>query len=185
MTTKDYLLSIITQFRLTLDSHERQLECFDRYAIQVEGWLKGELVCLFDSEKLAKRLDEFGVEVKCNSGRKKVDLFLKLHSTAIWIELKHWQIGYQGEDRWKASDYFGSGPKGIGIYDDVEKLSKIPDGDKYILILATKNPEYDEPGNWEKGLDKFNHKFAPLHINSYLNPSDFPPPYFVSLLEVV
>ena len=83
---------------------------------------------------------------------------------------------------WVASDYFSS--TSWGICADVEKLSKINEGGKYILILATKNPEYEERGDWLKGIDKFNAKFSHLHIKSYTNPSDFPPSYFLGLLEV-
>ena len=182
MSTKDYLLDVISRFRVVLDAHIRQLVCFDQYAIQVEGWLKGEIVQFFDSEKLATTLDEFETEVKCGYGRKRVDCFLKLQGTPVWVELKHWQIGSQGDQRWIASDYFVS--KSFGIYGDADKLSKIIDGDRYILILATKNPDCEEQGDWGKGVDRFNQKFNPSHIKSYTNPSNFPRFYFLGLLEV-
>lgn len=177
----DYVLDGITRFRSTLDAHTKQFECFDKHAIQVEGWLKGEIVLFFDNEKTGKKLGEFETEVGSGSGRKKVDCFLRLHGTPIWIELKHWQIGRQKKQLWKAQNYFGD-EKSIGICTDVKKLSNISDGDKYILILATKNPGYED---WSKGVDKLNEKFKPLHIKSYTNPSDFPYSYFLGLLEVV
>jgi hypothetical protein len=187
MNTTNYLLDVIKRFRRTLDEHQKQLECFDTYAVQVEGWLKGELLPFFLSEKDNGRLFDFNTECQCGLGRRRVDYRLELHSgdikTEVWIELKHFQVGYQGKDRWKASDYFVS--KKYGIYTDVDKLSKIDNGKKYILILATKNPKYDEPGNWEKGINKFNEKFAPLHIGSHTITSDFPQSYFVGLLEVI
>jgi hypothetical protein len=169
---------------MTLDEHQRQFECFDKYAIQVEGWLKGEIVHVFDSEVNAKKLDYFAPEADYPfPGRKKVDCKLILNGTPVWIELKHFQVGWQDEERWKASDYFVD--KKYGIYNDVDKLSKIDNGGKYILILATKNPRCDELGNWEKGINKFNEKFAPLRIRSHTMPSDFPDSYFLGLLEVV
>jgi len=183
MDTANYLLDFIARFRVILNTHEGQFKCFDKYAIQVEGWLKGEIAYEFDCEKNAGELDYFAPEVNFDSGRRKVDCKLILRGTPIWIELKHWQIGYQDEERWKASNYFGS--KNIGIYNDVDKLRKIKEGDKYLIILATKNPECEEHGDWEKGLDKFNQRFIPLHIKSYLNPADFPPSYFLGLLEVI
>ena len=64
------------------------------------------------------------------------------------------------------------------------KLTKIASDDKYIIILATKNPEYEKNGDWSQGVDKFNQKFAPLQIKSLTDPSDFPQSYFVGLLEV-
>ena len=67
-------------------------------------------------------------------------------------------------------------------YSDVEKLKNIIDGDKYILILAIRNPGHED---WVKGLDKFNQKFKPLKIRSCTEPSDFPHSYFFGLLEVI
>lgn len=187
MNTLNYLLDVIKRFRVILDERDKHMRCFDHYAVQVEGWLKGELLPFFLSEKDSGRLFDFNTECQCGLGQRRVDYWLELHSgdieTDIWIELKHFQVGYQGKDRWKASDYFSD--KSIGIHSDVEKLSGITDGDKYVLILATKNPEYDEPGNWLKGVNKFNEKFAPLHISSHTATTDFPQSYFLGLLEVV
>jgi hypothetical protein len=170
-----------------LDEHQRHFECFDKYAIQVEGWLKGELLPFFLSEKDNGRLFDFNTECQCGLGNRRVDYRLVLHHdniiTNVWVELKHFQIGYQGRDRWKASNYFGS--KDIGIYDDVKKLSGITDGDKYMLILATKNPAYEEAGDWTKGVNKFNHNFSPLQVRSHTITSDFPKSYFIGLLEVI
>ncbi len=184
MNTVDYLQSIVTRFRVILDAHDRHLKCFDQHAVQVESWLKGELLPFFDREKTDGRLVDFNVEVKSGTGR--VDYLLVLPdgpiTTEVWIELKHFQIGPQGEQRWIASNYFGN--KSVGIYDDVDKLSKIANGDKYVLILATKNPEYEENGDWAKGVDRFNKKFTPLQIRSLTDPSDFPQSYFLGLLEV-
>jgi len=187
MNTLSYMQDALTRFRVILDAHDKHLKCFDQHAVQVEGWLKGELLPFFLSEKDSGRLFDFNTECSCGLGRRRVDYRLELHSgdieTDVWIELKHFQIGYQGKDRWKASDYFSD--KSIGIHSDVEKLSSITDGDKYVLILATKNPEYDEPRNWLKGVNKFNEKFAPLHISSHTLTTDFPQSYFLGLLEVV
>jgi hypothetical protein len=163
MNTANYMLDIITRFRVILDAHTKHSKCFDQYAIQVEYWLKGELLPFFDSEKNTGKLVDFNTEVPCGDENKRVDYRLILPygevAPKVWIELKHWQIGYQGNQQWVASDYFSS-ISSWGICGDVEKLSKIIDGDKYILILATKNPEYEERGDWLKGIDKFNQKFT-------------------------
>ena len=82
----------------------------------------------------------------------------------------------------KDSSYFGD--KSIGIYNDVVKLGKITSGDKYILILTTENPDRGDNGDWSKGVDKFNQRFAPLQIRSLTDPSNFPQAHFLGLLEV-
>lgn len=181
MTARDYLLGTISQFRSTLDQHIMHLKCFDEYAIQVEGWLKGELVHLFDSEKRAGRLADFQTERGTESlGKKRIDCCLTLRDTSIiWIELKHWQIGLQKKQQWKASNYFSS--KSIGIYYDAKKLSDVNIGYKCIMILATKNPEHED---WQTGLDTFNRNFEHLRLYSCTEPVNFPESYFVGLLEV-
>ena len=185
MSTVNYIQEMVTRFRAILDAHDKHLECFCRYGVQVEGWLKGELLYFLDSEKAAGRLVDFEREALCGIGKKKVDLRLEIitstaASNVVWIELKHWLIGYQKGERWQAHNYFGD--KDIGIHSDVEKLSSIIKGDKYELILSTQNPGYED---WSKGVDKFNKKFKPLHVRSCIETSDFPPSYYIGVLEVI
>lgn len=184
MSTVNYLQSIVTRFRVILDTHNKHMECFDEHAVQVEGWLKGELLPFLNCEMADGRLVDFKTEVACGHGRVDYRLIVPDGPIAVevWIELKHFQIGWQGEDRWIASNYFTD--KSIGIYRDVDKLSKIVSGDKYVLVLATKNPEYEKNGDWSQGVDRFNQKFTPLQIKSITNPTDFPQCYFLGLLEV-
>jgi len=44
---------LIQDFIELLKSRESVLECFTKYGVQVEGWLKGELLSFFD-KKLQK-----------------------------------------------------------------------------------------------------------------------------------
>ena len=122
MSTVKHIQDMVTRFRVILDAHDEHLECFCRYGVQVEGWLKGELLNFFDVEKTDGRLLDFDRERRYGAGRKKVDYYLVLPSgiiaPTVWIELKHWQIGYQRNELWKAHNYFGD--KSIGIYSDVE-----------------------------------------------------------------
>lgn len=181
-STKTYILDMVSRFRTVLDAHNSHLKCFYNSESQVEGWLKGELIFFLDGEKTSERLANFEKEAPCGFGRKKIDLCLQLTiaETPVWIELKHWHIGKQKGETWNAHNYFGD--KTIGIQPDVEKLSSIPKGDKYVLILNTRNPG---DSDWTKGVDKFNNKFIPLRIKSLTLPNDFPESYFLGLLEVV
>ncbi len=185
MSTVNYIQDMVTRFRVILGAHDRHLECFCRYAIQVEGWLKGELLCFLDSEKVAGRLINFDREVQLDVGRKKIDFHLEIPAgTAIldvWIELKHWLIGYQKGYKLNAQFYF-SDPTSVGIKPDVEKLAKIKEGSKYLLILTTVNPGEKE---WLDGVIGFNKKYPSLLLKSLTNPADFPQSYFLGLLEAV
>ena len=184
MSTINYVQDMVTRFRPILDAHDKHLECFYHYGVQVEGWLKGELLNFFDTEKTDGRLIGIDREVLCGIGQKKVDYFLVVPSgiiaSTIWIELKHWHIGYQRSELWLAHNYFGD--KAIGIYSDVEKLSNIIDGDKFVLILCTKNPGHED---WSRGVDKFNEKFKPLQVRSCTETSEFPEFYYIGVLEVI
>ena len=187
MSTMDYMMDAVARFRMVLDAHDIHMKLFDLHAIQVEGWLKGELLPFFDAEKTNGKLrnywPESPPESQTDPGRKRIDYELELLDgailTKVWIELKHFQIGYQKEVSWKANDYFVS--KSYGIHGDVAKLREVVVGDKYILVLATKNPGRDD---WSRGVDKFNEKFSPFHIQSHTDPSNFQATYFLGLLEV-
>jgi len=188
MSTLDYMMDVVTRFRMVLDAHDRHMKLFDLHAIQVEGWLKGELLHFFDAEKTNGKLHNYWVESPPESrtapGRKRIDYELELLNgtimTKVWIELKHFQIGYQKEAYWIASDYL-AGKSSWGICGDVAKLREVVVGDKYILVLATKNPGRDD---WLRGVNKFNEKFSPFHIQSHTDPSNFSATYFLGLLEV-
>lgn len=187
MSTMDYMIDVVARFRVVLDAHDIHMKLFDLHAIQVEAWLKGELLPFLDAEKTSGKLHNYwpecAPESRTDPGRKRIDYKLELLSgtimTKVWIELKHFQIGYQKEVFYEASDYFAS--KSYGIHGDVAKLREVAVGDKCILVLATRNPGRDD---WLRGVDKFNEKFSPFHIQSHTDPSAFPAIYFLGLLEV-
>jgi hypothetical protein len=79
-----------------------------------------------------------------------------------------------------AVGYFGD-PTSVGIKPDVEKLSEIQKDVKFILVLATANPGVSD---WSTGINKFNRKFSPLHLESLTDPSKFPDSFFLGLLKI-
>jgi|TARA_B100000315_G_scaffold104520_1_gene95871 hypothetical protein len=167
------------------------LESFNRHEAQLEHWLKGELLPFLDSE-VNGRLKKIATEVRPDpKGRGRVDLQLLIPDGStgveVWIELKHLHIGLQKGESYKASDYFSD--KSSTIYKDVVKLNKIkPSGDKYILILCTKNPDSEGNGNWSESVDTLNQMLQefcpPLRVSSLTDPSGFPQTYFLGLLKV-
>ena len=187
MRTVDYMLDVVARFRMVLDAHNIHMKLFDQYAVQVEKWLQGELLPFFDADKTDGKLSDYWPEssprFQTYPSWRRVDYELELLdgtiTTKVWTELKHFQIGYQKEVYYKASSYFAN--RSYGIYGDVAKLRDVVVGDRYILVLATRNPGRDD---WSRGVDKFNEKFSPFHIQSHTDPSDFPTTYFLGLLEV-
>jgi len=187
MTLERRLRDLVARFsREVLDNHVKHLECFCQHGVQVEGWLKGELLCFLDNEKAEGRISDFGREVPVGGSRKRVDFRIKIATTSgaleeAWVELKHWLIGYQAGSQYNASFYFGD-PSSVGIRQDVKKLRGLPPSKgKFVLILATANPGAAE---WAAGVDKFNRKFAPPRLKSLTDPAEFPNSYFLGLLRV-
>lgn len=179
MDTTTRMVELIARLQTRMDARRDRLESFCKNGVQVEGWLKGELLYFLDTEKDAGRLSSFGREAPIH-GRRKVDIRVVFdQSLPAWVELKHWLVGRQGDYRYDARFYFADSTSN-GIKRDVEKL-KITRDDKYVLALATANPGID---NWSEGVARFNEKFAPLQVSSLTDPRDYPADYFLGLLAV-
>lgn len=174
-----HMTELVDRFRGVLDTRRDILECFCTYGVQLEGWLKGELLYFLASEKAHGRLYDFDREVGFGQGRRRIDIKITHDDhRLIWLELKHWLIGYQRGSRYGAGFYFGDS-SAAGIKPDVEKLN-LAYGRKHILILTTANPGEE----WYSGVERFNRKFAPAHILPLTNPADYPAQYFLGLLSV-
>lgn len=182
LSDEEFVKRFIYRLRKHLDEHVDKLLCFCREGVQVEGWLKGELLYFLDSDGKSENY-VFHREKTFGLGRKKIDFALDIGSDnkqRLWVEVKHWLIGYQKETPWRARTYF-SDKSPVGIKPDVEKLNLTPEGSKFMLILATANPDAED---WELGIEKFNNKFAPLRLRALTNPKDFPKSYFLGLLAI-
>ncbi len=177
--------NLVFNFSRVLNSHKGHLQSFCDHGVQVEGWFKGELLGFLEQQWTNGVIAGFTREEKVRDDkRKKVDFKLVLPTGAdtelAWIELKHWLIGRQKGVTYGASFYF-SDPTSVGISQDARKLAKVPEAG-YILVLATANPGDEE---WQKGIAKFNGKFAPLSLETLTQPSYFPSHYCLGLLKIV
>ena len=176
------ILAVIQDFYGVLNSHSKYLEIFCNYGVQLEGWFKGELLSYFHEQKNTHRISDFDREVLCGQGKKKIDFRIDIYSGNIgevhWIEVKHWLIGYQKGTKYNVNSYF-TDRSTVGIVDDVNKLTAIVNGQKYLLIITTSNPGKDM---WNQGVLNFIKKFKIPHLTSLTDPSDFPPSYFLGLL---
>ncbi len=179
MNTETQMIELVKRFQEVLDSRRDILECFCNYGVQLEGWLKGELLYFLDTEKTVGHLHDFDREVSFGHGRRKVDITITDGNGWVsWVELKHWLIGFQRGYKYDAGFYLRDSSS-VGIKLDVEKL-KLAHGSKYVLTLATGNPGVD---GWFGGVEQFNSKFAPLHLSPLTDPKVFPPQYFLGLLS--
>lgn len=169
---------LLEHLRAQFDPLDDRMRSFARHGVQLEGWFKGELLVALDSLKAAGVIKKFDREVKRPEGR--IDLVIDspgLH----WVELKHWLIGSQRGTTYGPGFYFGD-PSSVGIVKDVDKLLRIPPQvGRWLLLLLTANPGR---AAWNSGLAAFNNKFAPRHLDSCTDPSEFPSSYFLGLLRV-
>lgn len=172
---------LLSDFKKVLDAKKEVLECFCKYGVQIEGWFKGEFLSFLDGQKNQEnKISDFDREVPIGIGRRKVDFKVKpTTETLCWIELKHWLIGKQRDIEYNAKFYFGD-PTSVGIVRDADKLSQLSNGDKFILIFATKNPGEKD---WQNGLELFQKKFSAYSIKSLTNPDNFPDFYYIGLLK--
>jgi len=173
------LTDLLPFAKMHFDGVEDRLECFIYSQVQVEGWLKGELLFLLTLLRNNGIIKEFDREIRI--GRRRIDLSIDLGNSSNYIETKHWLIGEQKGYSYGPSFYFGD-PTSVGITKDVDKLLETQEpSNRWMLLLLTANPGSRD---WFAGIDKFNEKCHPRQIVSRSNPEDFPDTYFIGLLEV-
>lgn len=170
---------LLPYIKAHFDNLQDRFITFRNQEVQVEGWLKGELLLLLSQMRDSNNIEDLDREVK--HGRSKLDLKIHLTGGIHYVELKHWLIGVQRGFRLDPHFYFGD-PSPVGITKDYDKLDSITSPcQKWFLILCTPNPGNDL---WEKGLDRFHEKFFPRALDACSNPYDYPPSYFLGLLSL-
>ncbi len=184
MNIDEHIIALTRRFGEALEGSLDRLRCFHDHGVQIESWLKGELLFFLDTQKEKGAIADLDREVRItvSDRRKQVDLRITFevsggHETA-WVELKHWVLEQKGKP-YRPQFYFGD--PALGIRSDVDALSKIDAGSGYCLILMTANPGL---ADWEAGIEKFNEKFVPLNVSSLTSPTDFPDAYHLGLLKV-
>ncbi len=205
---------LIRRFRDILTNEKQALfSSLYNYASQKEGWFLAEMLHFLDTEKKKHQIVDFNREVssdttiessqKKKKTQKKIDFSIDLKTEfgpkKIWVEFKHWHIGFQ-----KGVYYH---PKYYIQYDqltsDLIKLLQKPEP-KFFIVFCTHKPSLEE---WEQVEPIANARFSPTsNYNSQplkklralsipfeikwcqragFSLQDFPPTYFIGILEVV
>lgn len=176
------LRALVHRFREVLGSRPEVLKCFAEQGIQVEGWLKGEILTFLTVEKRAGRIAGFDREALVGNGRRKADVTVDIQEAAercrLWIELKHYLVGWQKSILYNAFGYFND--PAAGIKPDIDKLLAIPSPHRYVLVLMTANPGATD---WLAAITRFNQKFQPC-LHALTDPTDFPDDFFLGLIAV-
>jgi hypothetical protein len=185
MKTDEFMTQLVVRFSRQLRRQQSKLRCFHQQGVQLESWLKGELLYFLDREKTSGHLWDFDREVPVDltHKKKKVDLVVypynRRKSSTCWIEIKHWVLQQKGES-YKPIWYLGY-KNSVGIWPDADALRQIPNGSKFILALMTANPGTSD---WGEGIQRFNEKWGPLSLRSLTDPSRFPSSFHVGLLRL-
>lgn len=170
------MLSLMPHLRKHFDSLTDRLDCFCSQGVQLEGWFKGELLFVLDGWHKAKRISDFDREIPV--GGKKVDIRIDCEGSCHWVELKYWLIGMQKGTSYTPNFYFTDRP---GIRNDVSALQSLSStGCPWLLILTAARPDTDA---WECGVEKFN-QLTVANLIPRTSPVDFPPSYFLGLLQI-
>jgi hypothetical protein len=173
------MIELMPDLKCHFDRLQDRFRCFAELGIQCEGWFKGELLTQLLRMREAGLVQ--GVDREVPLSTSKVDLSLRLRGEHHWIELKHWLIGVQKGTTYGPGFYFLDRTS-IGIVKDVDKLHGVQETrHRWLLLLLSANPGEQK---WEAGVAGFNAKFAPRRLISRTSPSQFPPSYFLGLLEV-
>lgn len=180
---REEMRTLVSRFAEYLRRSEQQLRSFPENKIKVEGWFKGELICFLDREKREGRLHDFRKEESGDDeNRKRIDIVLQFGSSPVsWVELKHWHIGTPNDANFGCRWYFTIANHDSGVNCNVRRLRKIPNGDKFMLVLLTANPCSED---WNSGVEAFNARFSPPSVRSLTNPDDYPEYFFLGLLHV-
>ena len=141
--------SLIERFYSSLKEVNKRdyLMLFSDLQIQIEGWLRGELMNFL-------RNNNIDITVKNRESRindrthKKADFKLEFTNEIYWIELKHLLVGYQLDSSFPLKFYFNDGTY---IDNDIKKLQDVDHSDKrqylYSLAFISTNYPYNKSKN--------------------------------------
>ena len=100
------LTKLVTGFRKVMEDRTEHLKCFRAHGVQLEGWLKGELLHFLDYYQKTGKISHFAREEPAGKGRRKVVFYLEFSDAKgpriAWVEIKHWLIGYQKGCKYEA-----------------------------------------------------------------------------------
>jgi sugar fermentation stimulation protein SfsA len=172
------MVELLALFRKHFNSLQDRFASFLRHEVIIEGWFKGELLVALDTLLATGTVAAFDREVRVHHSR--IDLCVEAKGQKHWVELKYWLNGSQRGSEYSPAFYFGD-PTEVGVTKDVAKLRGLDTKDqRWLLILVVSNPGTVA---WTAGLAKYNSRFqSKLAMRS--NPADFPPSYFLGLIEV-
>jgi hypothetical protein len=182
--TDQFALRVVEQLKSHCHAGTERINAFIRWNRQVEGWFKGELLTI-----AAKLIDIGAVKefrpdcrIDTNNGKQNIDLYFVTDlGEPVWIELKHWYLGrYERGANWSATTYCTQSTSGTPN-NFIRKLPVDWRYPTYLLIAMTPAPKLDD---WSRALCKLQHRHCDRTIRALTTCRDFPPAYYLALLEM-
>lgn len=172
------MLELMPRLRSHFDQLEGHFRCFLKYGVQVEGWLKGELLVALNEMLEEGIIGAIDREVRV--GSKRIDFVIETDRGPQWVEAKHWLVGDQKDTHYDATFYFND-PTSVGITRDIRALQHVQaEGVRWLLMLLAANPGIED---WQKGITQHRTKFG-HDVAARTDPRSFPKSYFIGLVEV-
>jgi len=166
---------VFDAFRNHLKGKRKQIDCFDTYAFQAEGWLKGELVFALHKIKEEGTILDFYREFTA-LGRKKIDLAVDLSDGRHWIELKHWLIGKQKDQEWGPNAYVSD------LENEITKLKAVKAGHNgWIAVLCTRKPNVEQ---FNTAINRSNREYAPCKLVVIDDPNNYSLEYYFAAIKI-
>jgi hypothetical protein len=148
---------------------------FAKVDSRLEGWLKAELIVLFDRLLQKKVIEEFKREAKIDTpaGRKQIDFIISLNGESYLCELKALCISQAaGTPR---NLHFYLREDHVGLIKDFRKLEPLPYKNKWVIGFIYPNPKQNL---WVKEISLLQDDLK--HWKCITNPSNFPSFLFIS-----
>ena len=180
-TPVDSLFAAIDRHFLAPEALAR-VRLFSRYARQVEGWFKGELLHIFSNLEGAGEIEDWASEVRiAPESRQRSDFRVRRADGLLWIEVKTLFHGIQAGQPVDLGIYFLKSADGVGITEDLVKLMRVPDGDTAVLLFAYPRPDATA---WSELMSAYARRIAPIAFKEETSLSDYPPELYVCKLKL-
>ena len=174
---------IITSIQQHFLGLEDRLRAFTKQGVQVEGWFKGEMLCLLDVLKQTKSIYNFDREVTYGQSRRKADFGVQIRprEPMAACELKAWLVGQQKGVEWGVTDFVRESAS-ASIVGDLKKLKTWKKGKRFFCAFCYANPGQAQ---WDLAMHSLRENYPQFRIRVHTSPHDFPDYFFIGLVELL
>lgn len=165
-----------------IDAHFLAAERVSRAGVLVrhgwsvaESWYKAELMFVLDDLAKTGAISGWRADVPISEDkRQRCDFRVEAGGVPLWLEVKTLVQPSQVAES-------GVMQKGGGFADDLVKLMRVRDGEKFVLLFVIPRPE---PSQWAELLASYQRRIAPLGFEELTQIATYPEALYVCKLAV-